>query len=462
MVKKVDVLVIGAGPTGCAAALAFEKKGADVLLVEAQPKAAARFAGEWMHPPGVRKLNQLGVDVAALTRARGLGFALCAPGEEPLELPYARGASLARYHHELVDDLRQHVSRLPRIDYRPGTGFKEFSGERVVLKCGAEHLLVDADRVIAADGRGSRVRAALQAPGSSEPVSYMMGVELEDCRLPAEGLGHVFSGGPGPALFYRVNATTVRGCLDVPHEFGPKARNKDAVLRAFEPVLPPDFKDAFRLALSRATPWAATRFQARTFFGRGRVWLAGDALGHVHPVTGMGMTLGILDAAAAAECDSLEAYEVERSCYVVELLTNALYHVLQRSDESARRVRRGMFELLRRDPAERLRTMRILTGEDEKRSSFVTTFAKVSGQSFLGGFAREGTPLAVTSALIEDLKWLKWPLGAAMGPLAGLAAFRKSSTFEEPWTGTTDLLSRRFMQEFSRSLRLRPEINRAL
>lgn len=444
MVRKVDVLVIGAGPTGCAAALAFEKKGADVLLVEGQPKAAERFAGEWMHPPGVRKLSHLGVDVAQLSHARGLGFALCAPGEEPVELPYARGASLARYHHELVEELRAVVQRRPRIEYQTGTSFKGLDGERVILRRGTEEVVVDAGRVIAADGRGSKVRVALGAPGSSEPVSYMMGVELKGARLPAEGLGHVFSGGPGPALFYRVNETTVRGCLDVPNDFGPAMRKKEAIREAFEPVLPPQLREPFRRALECSTPWAATRFQPRTFFGRGRIWLAGDALGHVHPITGMGMTLGILDGAAAADCVSLKEYESERSCYVVELLTNALYHVLQRDDESARHVRSGMFALLRSDASERLRTMRILTGEDEKRSSFVSTFAKVSGHSLWGRLSSlEKNPLFLTQALVQDLKWLKWPLSCALAPLAGLPELRETSTFEQPWTGSSRLIGQR-------------------
>ena len=39
--KSYDVAVIGAGPVGCATALAFAKNGAHVLLLEANPKASA-------------------------------------------------------------------------------------------------------------------------------------------------------------------------------------------------------------------------------------------------------------------------------------------------------------------------------------------------------------------------------------------------------------------------------------
>jgi hypothetical protein len=161
----------------------------------------------------------------------------------------------------------------------------------------------------------------------------------------------------------------------------------------------------------------------------------------------MGMTLGILDAAAAAECETIEQYQSERSCYVVELLTNVLYHVLQRDDESARRVRRSLFELLRSDPSERLRTMRILTGEDENRSSFVATFAKVSGRSLRSSLPARMREPGRKEALLEDMRWLKWPLSAALASEGTIQGLRHSSTFEQPWTQGAGLISQRVKRE---------------
>ena len=60
--QRQDVVVIGAGPVGCTAALAFAAKGADVLVLEANPKGAQRLAGEWLHPPALDVLEDLGVD----------------------------------------------------------------------------------------------------------------------------------------------------------------------------------------------------------------------------------------------------------------------------------------------------------------------------------------------------------------------------------------------------------------
>ena len=55
--RSYDVAVIGAGPVGSAAALAYADRGQQVLLLEANPKASQRFAGEWMHPPSTDLLR---------------------------------------------------------------------------------------------------------------------------------------------------------------------------------------------------------------------------------------------------------------------------------------------------------------------------------------------------------------------------------------------------------------------
>src|SRR5690606_33894075 len=168
--------------------------------------------------------------------------------------------------------------------------------------------MLRAERIVGADGRSSRVRAALEPDADSELLSYMAGLELEDVELPFEGMGHVLLGGPGPALLYRISSRVVRACLDLRLSFDPEARRPSALFEAFAPHLPRQLGRAFRDAVQRPCAWAATRFRPRVMYGRHNIWLMGDAVGHVHPLSGVGITLGVMDAAAAAQSETLSEY----------------------------------------------------------------------------------------------------------------------------------------------------------
>ena len=104
-----DVVVVGGGPTGCAAAIAHARRGASVLVLEADPRAAKRFAGEWLHPTGVEVLDAL--RIGRLERARpltGYGFVIFPDdGSAPIEMPYGGGVALSAEHHAIVEALRE-------------------------------------------------------------------------------------------------------------------------------------------------------------------------------------------------------------------------------------------------------------------------------------------------------------------------------------------------------------------
>ncbi|MGD8529035.1 MAG: FAD-dependent oxidoreductase, partial [Methyloceanibacter sp.] len=102
MRKGHDVAVIGAGPVGCAAAIAFVQRGARVLLLEANPRASERFAGEWIHPSGVKVLEQLGLaDLEAFTEnGPRQGFVVHPDdGSDPIVLPYPNGFTGLSFDH---------------------------------------------------------------------------------------------------------------------------------------------------------------------------------------------------------------------------------------------------------------------------------------------------------------------------------------------------------------------------
>lgn len=58
---EADVVIVGAGIVGCAAAVAFGKQGRSVLLLERSLKEPDRIVGELLQPGGVLALEKLGL-----------------------------------------------------------------------------------------------------------------------------------------------------------------------------------------------------------------------------------------------------------------------------------------------------------------------------------------------------------------------------------------------------------------
>jgi len=421
-VKPTDVAIVGAGPAGATAAIAFARQGARVTLIEGYPGAATRFAGEWIHPPGVRTLRALGVDIEGLATSRGQGFAIFGDdAADPVCLPYAgAGEGIARVHESLVAHLREHARSLSNVTYLPQHVFAGLDGDQIELedRAHSRRVSVRAGRIIGADGRASKVRAALAGTSESRHLSSMAGLLLLDARLPFEGLGHVFLGGPGPALLYRIDERRVRACLDFPGTSSNAERKPATVYAAFRSVLPPQLEPALRRAVEQPLTWAATGVRKRTFYGQRNVWLVGDAVGHVHPLSGVGMTLGIMDAAAAAQSASLAEYQKSRDVQVAERLASVLYLAFARKDASATRVRHALLHMLRRSSKERSRTMRLLTSDDREGLSFADSFLRASAQVVLSGagqsVARQKSWSEWARDLRDDAGWLEWPLGACL------------------------------------------------
>lgn len=94
--KQDDVLVIGGGVAGCAAAIALSRAGRRVTLIEREPTPRHKVCGEFLSGEALEDLDALGVDVAALGAVPIDYVRLAAarrPAEAPLPFP---AASLTR------------------------------------------------------------------------------------------------------------------------------------------------------------------------------------------------------------------------------------------------------------------------------------------------------------------------------------------------------------------------------
>ncbi len=96
MNQQDEVLILGGGVAGCAAAIALARKGRRVTLVEREPTPRHKVCGEFLSGEALEDLHALGIDVASLGAAPVDHVRLAAAGraaEAPLPFP---AASLTR------------------------------------------------------------------------------------------------------------------------------------------------------------------------------------------------------------------------------------------------------------------------------------------------------------------------------------------------------------------------------
>ncbi len=419
MANTYDVAIIGAGPCGCVAALAFAEKHKRVLLLEANPQASERLAGEWLHPTAYQILRDLGVDVAPeVPYESGRGFAVFPDdGTAPIVLPYEAGVyGFAVEHSRLVERLRACCEASDLIEYLPYAKATRINGQHLTYQTrAAKTFTIRVELIIGASGKASIGHDSLGIEREVVSYSRMAGILLEDARMPFEGFGHVFLGGPGPVLAYRIAHDRIRLCLDVPISI-PVNRNKQAVLwEGFRTVMPEELRPAFRRALEKGSiAWAANQIRPRIEFGREGLALIGDAVGHHHPLTAVGMTLGFRDAVTLADAKSFSAYRRDRllKSRVPEMLAIALYEVFADPSDETVEIRRAIFEMWRRNPAERMRTMGFLAGQNSNGLAFGWSFLSAVGNC-AQNLVQEGFRTGhwdhvkdVTGELGDRIRWL--------------------------------------------------------
>jgi len=420
-----DVAVIGAGPIGCAAAIAFVQRGATVLLLEANPRASQRFAGEWIHPSGVQILERLGLGSLEAIAENGprQGFVVHPDdGSDSIILPYPNGMTGVSFEHsKLVSELRHQAATNPDIDYVAPARLSKLTPAPTYVdgESGAE-IRIDAKQIVAADGRRSGTRRLLGLSDSSVGISFMGGIVLHDVKLPVEGYGHVMNGGPGPIMLYRIGADSVRMCLDVPASAALLRRDKNALYDAFAPALPPAIARALAVSLDARKPaWIETRFQSRIEYGSGNVALVGDATGCTHPLTAIGISLGLMDVKALVESTNVAQYarRQRRVTRVPEMLSNALYQVLSDNRFDAVAIRRSMYDVWRSNATERCRTMGMLAGADVRGTSFATSFFRIglkAAGTTIGSQVREGSWRRIPHIISRFISWSAWPIAGLL------------------------------------------------
>jgi menaquinone-9 beta-reductase len=191
-----DVLIAGAGPAGCATAIACAKRGLEVLLLDRARFPRDKACGEGLLPAGVAALAELGLLAAVRresTRIGGIGFQLDERNGATVEAafsdagglpPFGLGVRRVSFDALLLEAARRYptVTVLEGVDAQ---GPLYVNGRVVGLETSIGTIRSRA--VVAADGLRSRLRTALglaKSPRPHEEARVGLRVHLRAQSLP--------------------------------------------------------------------------------------------------------------------------------------------------------------------------------------------------------------------------------------------------------------------------------------
>jgi menaquinone-9 beta-reductase len=284
-----DVLIVGAGPAGCAAALAARRRGARVLVLDRESFPRDKTCGDGIAPYALGVLRALGV--TGLTD----GY----PAVPSLGLVGPSGDLVARPFRTAVHTIPRTVfdHRLLEAALASGATFQRHQVRRVVTRDGVVEVDDLAARVvIGADGANSTVRRQLGLPAN--PAGFralaMRGYAPMAARAPHE---HriVMAAQDWPAYAWSFPIGDGRRNIGYGEVLRARTLSRAHLLDRLSSLLPDVDLELVTDLRAHHLPLSTYRPPA----GRGRLLLAGDAMSLINPMTGEGIFYAVLSGALA-------------------------------------------------------------------------------------------------------------------------------------------------------------------
>ena len=312
---KTDVLVVGAGPAGSAAATWAARQGLEVTIIDKEKFPRDKPCGDGLTPRAINELNKLGLSDWLSGRPKNLGLRAAGFGQELL-LPW-NGNSLPSYGSAAPrTELDQRVlqvatsagakllegyaatdvvladQRIKTVKAETENGIVEISANRVIIADGARsHLGRKLGRQWHRDtAYGVAARAYIDSERSDDPwISSHL--ELRGTQNEVlSGYGWIFPLGNG-----QVNIGV--GTLAT------QKRPADLNLRALLNQYTQEQRTSWKLSGELNSPWSALLPMGGAVSGVAGVnfMFIGDAAGCVNPLNGEGIDYGLETGRLAAE-----------------------------------------------------------------------------------------------------------------------------------------------------------------
>jgi menaquinone-9 beta-reductase len=303
MRQATDVIVIGGGPAGLAAAIALRAKGLQVTVVDGAQPPIDKPCGEGLLPDALASLGQLGIIVPASDGHALRGIRFVSHGSEVAAgFPSGNGFGIRRrvLHRRMIEAAE--ACRVELLWRTPVTGICK---EGVVV---AGELL-PSRWTVGADGIRSRVRTWCGlVPRGNSTMRYAFRRHYQ--VKPWSDFMELYWGSHGQAYVTPIGTDEVCVVLVSRAEQFRSARLGDEFLGVEFPELAGRLARAIAVGSERG---AVTVGQRLNKVYRQRVALVGDASGSLDAITGEGLSLRFRQATALADAiskDDLSSYQI--------------------------------------------------------------------------------------------------------------------------------------------------------
>lgn len=319
--QRYDVVVVGAGPSGCSAAINCATLGLEVLLLDRKMRGSRKPCGgvlPWVALEVIEDVIGAELPSSVMTTPKELGLYYVPPSGKK----NAGAVNRYRIHNivrERLDDWLLDVARENGVDTLTETEFislTEGPSIHIRSKRKGEEVECHANYLVGADGVRSRVRQQISLE-SLVPDFLIVGQQLLGNRKQSD-LGENFCG-------------FLRGDISIAYSYAIPKGNDLLIGTGVRRRESPNIAEA----LVKFKQWLASDFNVDIsdvimkeswaipfgFFalGRANVLLAGDAAGLCNPLSGEGIRLGIESGEAVASAisraqdgaDPLESYRQE-------------------------------------------------------------------------------------------------------------------------------------------------------
>ena len=293
MVGKTEVLVVGAGPVGLTLGVELARRGIAARVIDRAAGPSAHPRALVVHCRSQQLLERAGLRESLVAASIPLsGMLFSRGGRVRGRIPFDLGPYPARSLPQVATEILLRDALAARgVEVEWGRELRGISqtDEGVEAEVGGE--VVRASHLVGCDGAHSSVRRLLEIPfaGESLPETLWMADARIDWEARPDHVWQFLNGGgvltavPAPGGIWRLVTMTHEGAGDPDAAFFHEAvaRRAGRAPDRMEVL----WTGAFRVNCRQAAG-----------YGRGRVFLAGDAA-HIHsPIGGQGMNVGMQDA----------------------------------------------------------------------------------------------------------------------------------------------------------------------